>query len=151
MRAAALFVLLVIAGCGDGSALSTTDGGGEQADTRLVADMSKDTSKTDTRAGCDPQQCRKLEGDYAAAVKQAQACMVGAAEQCTKEAPGLLICGCPVWVNGTAALDSIRAAWTAGGCAACNGPIACAAIACFRPDAGVCTQTSSGGVCTPRR
>jgi hypothetical protein len=96
--------------------------------------------------------CKDIATQYTDAVKAAQMCTVGAANQCQKSVAASLTsrCGCPVAVNSTDALDKIRASWTDAGCNQCVLPVLCPAIACLG-GAGSCVASSSGGVCVSQR
>jgi hypothetical protein len=96
--------------------------------------------------------CKDIATQYTDALKAAQMCTVGAANQCQKTVAASLMsrCGCPVAVNSTEALDKIRASWTDAGCNQCLLPVLCPAIACLA-GAGTCVASSSGGVCVSQR
>jgi hypothetical protein len=98
--------------------------------------------------------CNTLMAEYGSAFAEAQTCEVGASGQCQQlVSQGLFGCGCS-YVNDSAALAQIEAAWASSGCATsppCE--VACPTggnYACVSADggsAGVCSYVSgSGGV-----
>jgi hypothetical protein len=105
--------------------------------------------------GCAPGSlCRNLTIAYAEAVLRAQSCTPGAANVCNQSAPGSLGCGgCTVWITSSAEVDSLRAQFQGGGCAACffGSPTGdrCHPVICPDLLRGTCTAAAGGrGTCT---
>ena len=64
--------------------------------------------------------------------------------QCLKQTPGMLVCGCPVWVTSTAITDAIRQKFLEAGCSRCVRLTPCPGFACVNPGmGGVCQAVSA--------
>ena len=62
------------------------------------------------------QACSAFVSEYADAIRKEQVCNPGAPNQCLKQTPGSLVCGCPVWVTSTVLTDDVRMRFGAAGC-----------------------------------
>jgi hypothetical protein len=83
--------------------------------------------------------CNAFITEYANAIRKEQVCNPTAPNQCLKQTPGQLTCGCPVWVTSTVLSDDVRTRFQAAGCLTkCFRFIACPAIACVNPGTGAC-------------
>jgi hypothetical protein len=91
------------------------------------------------------QACTGFVTEYANAIRKEQACNPTAPNQCLKQTPGQLTCGCPVWVTTTVLSDDVRARFQAAGCLKCFRFTACPAIACVNPGTGVCVPVMAAG------
>jgi hypothetical protein len=90
--------------------------------------------------------CSDLAARYGDALATARHCLVGATDQCAQSAFASLsgCIGCKVPVNGSAALDQLKAAWDQAGCGTRQGPLPCPGIVCINPN-GVCQAADGGG------
>jgi hypothetical protein len=96
--------------------------------------------------------CDALALQYSTAVQDAQACAVGAPDQCQQLlSPAVISCTCPVPAN-TAAPNMIKQAWQDAGCAAITSAPACASAPCRPCGSAFCAQdpldtTGTKGYC----
>jgi hypothetical protein len=102
-----------------------------------------DAGTTDAANMC--QACAAFATEYANGIRKEQACNPAVPNQCLKQTPGQLTCGCPVWVTTTVLSDDVRMRYQAAGCLKCFGLIACPAIACVNPGTGACVPVMAAG------
>jgi hypothetical protein len=137
---------------GHGTAGTTgAAGGGTAGSTGAAGHGTSGTTGHDGGAPDSGSSCTDLQTQYGEALAAARTCTVGAANQCAQAASSWLspcFSNCLTYVDDASALNQIKSAWVAAGCAN-QGPIACPAIACIQPLMGNCVATDGGGgVCS---
>lgn len=129
-----------------GTGGSATGGtGGNRPDAGPDAARPDAQPMTDAASMCDA--CAAFAAEYAEAIRKEQICDPASASpinQCGKQTPGSLTCGCPVWVTTTVLSDDVRQRFIAAGCQKCVRFTACPAIACVNPGvSGVCVASAA--------
>jgi hypothetical protein len=109
-------------------------------DVKLVPLPSDAGTTSDANA---PASCSEIASEYASALPAALGCHVGGYDQCAKEVPLSLDCGCVTFVNDSTALDTLQGWWQSMGCTTGPGcPTGCAVYAaatCLAGEGGVST------------
>ncbi|HXU80997.1 MAG TPA: hypothetical protein VN914_06350, partial [Polyangia bacterium] len=106
-----------------GSGGSTGGSGGSQPDAGVDAGNVDASPKKDASDMC--EACNAFVVEYGNAIRNEQVCNPAVANQCVKQTPGQLTCGCPVWVTTTVLSDDVRARFVAAGCLKCFRFMAC--------------------------
>jgi hypothetical protein len=126
-----------------GSGGATGGSGGSQPDAGADAGKVDAAPKKDASDMC--EACNAFVTEYGEAIRNEQVCNPAVANQCVKQTPGQLTCGCPVWVTTTVLSDDVRARFVAAGCLKCFRFMACPAIACVNPGVGACVPVAAAG------
>jgi hypothetical protein len=107
-------------------------------DVKLVP-LPSDAGTTSDADG--PASCSEIASEYANALPAALGCHVGGVDQCMKEVPLSLECGCLTFVNDSTALDALQGWWQSMGCKSGPGcPTGCPGYS------GATCSASEGGI-----
>ncbi|MEZ4390150.1 MAG: hypothetical protein R3A48_03560 [Polyangiales bacterium] len=168
-RASHIALGLMLAGCADGGATAQDAGRFDVREAAIapldapkpprdVAAPSVDVRGADAPARADvgaldaqgttpPQSCIDVANEHAAAVREAQRCLIDA--DCDARVCETLCCACEVYVRGASGEAALaRAIAARADAVACVSTLQCPRVPCERPSRAVC---SSAGRCVTLR
>lgn len=103
----------------------------------LPADLAPDMRMPPDAEADTCESCDTIAKQYTLALARARACNTLLKGQCSKQAASALTCGCPVWVNSTTELETVRGQWEASGCNRCAKK--CPPVLCGLLTSGTCS------------